>query len=79
MPDSFATEWTVAHKFPLCMGFPRQEYWSGEVAIFYSRESSYPGIKPMSPVLAGFTELSGKPINDNNKIPKVFHISRFSY
>ena len=24
----FATPWTVAHKAPLPMGFPRQEYWS---------------------------------------------------
>ena len=25
----FATLWTVAHQAPLCMGFSRQEYWSG--------------------------------------------------
>ena len=25
----FAPAWTVAHQAPLCMGFPRQEYWSG--------------------------------------------------
>ena len=24
-----ATPWTVAQQAPLCMGFPRQEYWSG--------------------------------------------------
>ena len=24
-----ATLWTVAHRAPLCMGFSRQEYWSG--------------------------------------------------
>ena len=29
MSDSFATPWTVAHQAPLCMEFPRQEYWSG--------------------------------------------------
>ena len=23
------TPWTVAHQAPLCMGFSRQEYWSG--------------------------------------------------
>ena len=28
MSDS-ATLWTVAHQAPLCMGFSRQEYWSG--------------------------------------------------
>ena len=27
--DSFVTPWTVAHQAPLCMGFSRQEYWSG--------------------------------------------------
>ena len=25
----FVTPWTVAHPFPLSMGFSRQEYWSG--------------------------------------------------
>ena len=25
----FATPWTIAHQPPLCMGFSRQEYWSG--------------------------------------------------
>ena len=25
----FATPWTVAYQAPLCMGFSRQEYWSG--------------------------------------------------
>ena len=25
----FANPWTLAHKAPLCMGFSRQEYWSG--------------------------------------------------
>ena len=25
----FATLWTIAHQAPLCMGFSRQEYWSG--------------------------------------------------
>ena len=35
-----------------CMGFPRQEYWSG--LPFPSPEDlPYPGIKPMSPALAG--------------------------
>ena len=26
---SFATQWTIAHKDPLSMGFSRLEYWSG--------------------------------------------------
>ena len=25
----FETQWTVAHHAHLCMGFSRQEYWSG--------------------------------------------------
>ena len=25
----FATPWTVARQAPLCMGFPKEEYWSG--------------------------------------------------
>ena len=25
----FLTPWTIAHKAPLSMGFPRQEYWNG--------------------------------------------------
>ena len=25
----FATLWTVTHKPPLSMGFPREEYWGG--------------------------------------------------
>ena len=29
MSDSSATPWTVAHKAPLSMVFPTQEYWSG--------------------------------------------------
>ena len=27
--NSDATPWIVAHQAPLCMGFSRQEYWSG--------------------------------------------------
>ena len=29
MPHSFAVPCNIAHKTPLSMGFPRQEYWSG--------------------------------------------------
>jgi len=29
MSDSFVTPWTIAHRVPLSMSFPRQEYWSG--------------------------------------------------
>ena len=26
---TFVTPWTVAHQFPLSMGFSKREYWSG--------------------------------------------------
>ena len=58
MPNSFLTPWTAACQTPLSVGFPRQEYWS--VAIPFSN----PGIKPVSPALAGGffpTEPPGKP------------------
>ena len=51
----FGTLWTVARQAPLCMGFSRQEYWSG-------LPCPPPGIIPnggiesaslMSPALAG--------------------------
>ena len=38
----FVTLWTVTHHVPLSMGFPKQEYWSGWVAISYSRGSPQP-------------------------------------
>ena len=38
----FTTAWTVAHQAPLAMGFSRQEYWSGWVAIPFCRRSSWP-------------------------------------
>ena len=50
--DSFETRWTVAHRAPLSMGFPRQERWSG--LPFPSPGDLFdPGIKPVSPVLTG--------------------------
>ena len=59
----FATLWTVAHKAPLSMEFSRQEYWSG--FLFPTpADLPDPGIKSMSPALAGrlfTTELPEKP------------------
>ena len=63
MSDPFATPWTVACQAPLCMGFPRQEYWSG-LPFPSPRDLPDPGIKPASPALSGSfftTELPGKP------------------
>ena len=58
--------WTVAHQAPLCMGFLRQEYWSG-LLLPSLGDLPNPGIEPESPVcpaLAGgfiTTDPSGKP------------------
>ena len=60
----FATPWTVAPQAHLSMGFSRQEYWSG-LPVPPSGDLPDPGIKPMSPTLAGVfftTEPPGKPI-----------------
>ena len=48
----FETPWTIAHQAPLSMGFSRQEYWS---ALPFPSPGDHPnpGIKPMSPTLAG--------------------------
>ena len=59
----FATSWTVAHQAPLSMGFARQEYWSG-LPFPSPGDLPNPGIKPMSPALAGgffTTEPTEKP------------------
>ena len=50
MSDSFAVSWTVAHKTPLSVGFPRQEYWSG---LPSQRDLPDPGDEHRSPALAG--------------------------
>ena len=47
---TLATPWTVAHKAPLSMGSPRQEYWNG--LLFPSPGNlPNPGIKSGSPAL----------------------------
>ena len=49
---SLETPWTVALQAPLSMTFSRQEYWSG-MPFLPPGDLPYPGIKPMSPFLAG--------------------------
>ena len=46
----FVTPWTIIHKAPLSMGFPRQEYWSG-LPFPPPGDLPDPGIKPGSPAL----------------------------
>ena len=52
MSDSFATPWTVAYEAPLSMAFPSQEYWSG-LPFPSLGDLLDPGVKPVSPGLAG--------------------------
>ena len=63
MSESFATPGTVALQALLSMGFSRQEYWGG-VPFPSPGGLPDPGIKPMSPALAGrllATEPQGSP------------------
>ena len=60
----FVTLWTIACQAPLYMAFPGQEYWNG-LPFPPPGDLPNPGIKPMSPALAGrffTTEPPGKPI-----------------
>ena len=64
---SCPTQWTVALKAPLSMGFSRQEYWS-ELPFPSPGDPPDPGIKLESPALAGrffTTEPAGKPHIDS--------------
>ena len=49
--DSFVSLWTVASKAPLSIGFHRQD-WSG-LPFPSPGDLLDPGIKPVSPALAG--------------------------
>ena len=51
----FLTPWTAAYQAPLCMGFSRQEYWSG-LPFTSPGNLPNPGIKPGSP--AFYTSVS---------------------
>ena len=54
---TLAIPWTVVHKAPLSLGFPRQECWSGlpfpSLGIFPT------GIKPRSPTLRQVSCIAG--------------------
>ena len=49
---TLTTPWIVTYQAPLSMGFARQEYWSG-LSFPSLGDLPNPGIKPMSPALAG--------------------------
>ena len=56
----FATPWTAACQATLSMGFSRQEFWSG-LPFSLPRDFPDPGIKPVSPELAGGFYTTGPP------------------
>ena len=67
--QSCLTLWTVAHQAPLSMGFSKQEYWS-RLPFPPPGDLPHPGIKPVSPALAGgvfIPEPPGKLHNDAHK------------
>ena len=73
---SFSIQWTVAHKAPLSMGFPRQEYWSGLPCPIPGNLPDS-GIEPTSPAVQVDslpTEPPGKPIKIRNLYKKLSHI-----
>ena len=68
MSDSFVTPWTVAHKAPLSVGFPRQEFWS-ELPFPSPGDLPDPGIKPVAPPLAGgFLTTEPQDAKETNKV-----------
>ena len=65
--QTLATPWTIAHQAPLCVGFSRQEYWSG-LPCPSPGDLPDPGIEPGSPALQADSLLSeppGKPMCRN--------------
>ena len=66
-----ATLWTVARQAPLCLGFSRQESWSG--LPFPSRGNLLdPGIEPMSLMSLALTGRFFTP-EPSGKAPQPFH------
>ena len=60
---TLATPWTLARQAPLCMGFSRQEYWSG-LSCSSPGDLSNPGTEPKSLTLQANSllfEPRGKP------------------
>ena len=58
----FATPWTVTCQDPLCMGFYRQEYWSG-LPFLSPGDLPDPGIELGCPTLQADSLLSEPPGN----------------
>ena len=73
MSDS-VLPWTVARQAPLCMGFSRQEYWSG-LPFLPPGDLPEPGIEPGSPALQAESSLS-EPPGKSPQSPCVWLIER---
>jgi len=75
MENLRSTKSTVDSKFPLSMGFPRQQYWSG--LPFPSPEDlPNPGIEAAFPALTGglfTTEPPGRPPKGTERKLKITH------
>ena len=61
----FASQWIVAHKAPLSMGFYRQEYWNG-LPCSLPGDLPHPGIEPRSPPLQA-DSLPSEPLGKHNR------------
>ena len=57
---TLVTPWTVACQAPLCLGFPKQEYWSG-LPFPSPGDLPDPGTEPRSPALQMDSLLSEPP------------------
>ena len=63
---TFVAPWTVAHKTPFSIGFPRQDYWSG-LPFPPPGDLADPGIEPESLALQVDSlsfEPPGKPMKE---------------
>ena len=65
----FVTPWTGAYQAPPCMGFSRQEYWSG-LSFPSPGDLPDPGIEPGSPAFQVDT-LTSEPLGKPSKIKPV--------
>ena len=63
--------WTVAHQAPLCVGFSRQEYWSG-LPFPSPGDLADPGIEPGSPALQADSLPSEPPRVPQRILTKLF-------
>ena len=77
----FASPWTVAHRAPLSMGFPRREYWSG-LPFPSPGDLPHPGIEPVSPVSCNHRQILYRCITRETPLTgamiklKIKHITR---